>query len=157
MKFDTEEPKNADGTPGATLPLSHGRILSVGVDASSSDRIVIRSSTGEMELAIDFGPDGPRLRLRAIDIELAAAKRLALQCESFELQVAESANLNVSGALQMRGGDIYLDAPRGELSLKANDDLIVRGERILLNSDAEPMPASLYDGRTRGNEPPGEL
>jgi len=134
-----------------THPLSHGRTLSIGVDPTSVDHIVVSSITGEMELSIELGPDGPKLRVRAVDIELVAAKRLSMRCESFLLQAERSAELLVDGPIRMRGEDVYLEAPAGELALTANDDVAIRGERILLNSDAPPMPSSSNELRSRAD------
>lgn len=129
-----------EASPEMTSSLSHGRSLAVTIGESGVDRIVVRSRTGELELAVELGPEGPRLKVRAVDIELSATRRLDIACESLEVRAGRSIEIAADEQLTLTGGDVHVGAPRGEVSLTANDDVAVRGERILLNSDAPPLP-----------------
>jgi len=121
--------------------LSHGRELTVKL-GEGADSILVRSPSGDVELAIEIGPDGPRLKVRAVDIELVADKRLSMRCEELNVTVGGTATIQAGGVTTITGKDVHIDAPRGELSLRANDDVDVRGERIRLNCDDAPMPTS---------------
>ncbi len=135
----------------ALVELTHGRALSVDLDHAGVDLIQLRSATGEVELAIEVGPDGPKLRVRAVDIELTAERKLAMRCAELDVQVSGQATVAAEGELQMAGLDVRVLAERGEIQLRANDDVDVRGERIRLNCDDPPMPISWeeYEQRTR--------
>lgn len=110
-----------EGNKSPTI-LAHGRTLACSADG---DRIELRSPSGELELTIELGPDGPRLRVRAVNLELEAAKAIRMKCETFALEADRDASIR---------------APHGAIALVANDDVDVKGERILLNADAEPLP-----------------
>lgn len=138
----TSPPANAiaESSPERTSTLSHGRSLEVAIDGSGVDRIVVRSRTGELELAVEIGPNGPRLRVQAVDIELNATRRLDISCETLQVHARRSIEIAAEEQLKLAGGDVDVRAPSGEISLTANDDIAARGERILLNSDAPPLP-----------------
>jgi len=106
-----------------SVALGHGRTVEIA--RGNDDILEIRTGAGELELAIVLTAEGPKLRLRAADLELVAARNIRIKCQSFELEAQESARLV---------------SPRGQITLAANDDIDLRGERILLNADAQPMP-----------------
>lgn len=120
--------------PMRTVELAEGRSLELIAieDTASPSVLAIRSPSGDIELSITVGPDGPSVRLRAVDIAIEAARGLKLQCATLDIDVAQSARIRA-------GEDMTVEAAAGTLALRANDDVDVHGERILLNSNAQPM------------------
>ena len=49
-----------------------------------------------------------------------------------------------------------MDARPGGIELRANDDVRVTGERVLLNSDDPPMPLTWEEYEARRNEREGK-
>jgi hypothetical protein len=134
------------------FPLSGGRVLSVQLDATGSDRITVRSPSGQLELSVEIGPDGPRLRVEAVDIDLVASRRLSLQCSELDIAVSGDAKLAAEKTMTLVGQDVHVGAPRGEITLHANDDVDVRGERVRLNCEDQPMPVDWDEFRLRQGE-----
>ena len=150
----TNQPTDGPAEPHPTelakgLALSRGRQLKVELGASQ-DTIEIRSPAGDIELAIVVGPDGPRLKIRAVDIELVAENRLSMICNSIDIRASSDAKLEAGGVASLVGRDVSVTS-KGEIELDANDDVHVRGERIKLNCDEPPMPTSWseYERRSR--------
>lgn len=80
--------------------------------------VELRGPGGAVELTLSLAPEGVRARLHATTLEIDAVDELALRCDRFTLQAE-------------RG--VRIEAPRGAIALDAGDDVIVTGERILLN------------------------
>ncbi|MBL9020661.1 MAG: hypothetical protein JNL21_00615 [Myxococcales bacterium] len=118
--------KGAVNRMGATkLALAYGRSLEL--RSGDADTLQVRSATGEVEVTIVITPDGPSVRLRAVDIEVEAARAIRMRCETFDLQTS---------------GDARIAAAHGGVTIHACDDVDLRGERVLLNADVPPMPAT---------------
>ena len=113
-----------------TLTVGYGRTLQLDRRDGADDVLEIRAGTGEIELAVVFTSTGPTLRLRAVGLELEATEAIRMKCGRFELEAEHEARIST---------------PRGGIALIANDDVDVKGERILLNADAPPIPVSWED------------
>ena len=98
----------------ASLAAAHGR----SIDTDDRECLRIRDRDGTIELEIRITAEGPRLSMRGAAIELSATRSVDVRCERFTV----AAELGVS-----------LAAERGDVRLDAGDDVIVTGERILLN------------------------
>lgn len=98
--------------PGPAL--AHGRSLEV----EGREFVRICDRDGAVELEVRVTVDGPRLVVRGAAIELVATRSLDVRCERFSV----TAELGVS-----------LTAERGDVRLDAGDDVVVTGERVLLN------------------------
>lgn len=136
-----------------SMNLSHGRTLAVRRGPSDVDEVLVRSPSGDIELSIAIGPNGPRLRLRAVDIELVAEGRLSMQCAELDLQVQGPGTIRAGGALELQGEDVHIAAAAGEIAIQANDDIKLQGERIQLNCDEQPMPVSWEEFEARTMAP----
>ena len=67
---------------------------SVAVQAGSQGEFLeVCAPGGEMELRIDFTPEGPVVRLHCARLELAAGD-VAMSCRSFDLRTTEDVRLN---------------------------------------------------------------
>ncbi len=110
-----------------TIVLGHGHLLQLQRRDGADDTLEVRAPNGEIELAIIVTVSGPKLRLRAVDLEIEATQSLRIKCERFEVEADHEARIT---------------SPRGGIALFANDDVDVKGERILLNADAQPLPVA---------------
>lgn len=103
------------------------------VTAGGADRLVID---------IVMGPDGPTLRVRAAAITLEADGDIAARCRSFSVEAREAVAIEAGGALTVRGASVSVEAVSGAARVRANDDVQLLGEQVLLNCDRQPpMPS----------------
>lgn len=106
-------------------------------DIGERSTLRIVAPTGEVELTLEVGALGPTLRLRAVNLAIEAQKDLTIS--------AESVTLRAAGQLRLEsGGDVTAIAQSGSMQLRANDDVAVDAERILLNSPTT-APAKTWE------------
>ena len=107
-----------------------------------------------MCLKIQLTDAGPVLELQGVSLKLTAQKDLSLTCESLEINaekemimrtkgdMVQAADRNISimakGAMQTNASSQYLRARTGDFEVKANDDVLLDGERVRLNSPRQP-------------------
>lgn len=112
------------------------------------DALTVLSAEGEVRLEVLLTPAGAVLRFAGPRVAIESAGELSLRCARFEVR-AESIDLGASGDVSLgagRGLDLHaghdaalsaqavkVEARLGELALKANDDVALNGERVLLN------------------------
>jgi hypothetical protein len=89
---------------------------------------------------------GPVLRLAAAALEVTAG---ALSVECDDLRVRSR------GKVSMSAEEVAVEARVGNLDLRANDDVDVKGERIRLNCDEAPMPRTWEEFASRHELPTG--
>ncbi len=109
------------------LAVAHGRVVQLHGAEGEQSILQVRAPNGEIEITLEFTPAGTRVRLRASDLELEATSAIRVRCETFDVEAERGARIA---------------APKGAISLLANDDVDVKGERVLLNADPQPMPVS---------------
>ena len=138
----------------------------------AGETLTIRSSGGQTMLSVHLTDAGPVVTLSGATLEIVAAGSLALRCDHFDLK-AGSASINVAGDLMERvGGNadrqaagtstlaaraIGIEAAPGGVSITANDDVDVKGERVRLNSEDPPMPLSWDEYQARQQIAPKRL
>lgn len=88
---------------------------------------------GAQRLEIAVTADGPVLRLHSgLKIELAGA--LAIDAATVSLHGREGLTLTSGGDARLAAaGDLVARAERGEVSVRANDDVRLDGERVRMN------------------------
>jgi hypothetical protein len=116
---------------GAVLPLPSGRRIEA-ISGADGDLIRVRARSGECVLTVRVTDEGPVLRFSGAAIELAAGA-IDLSCERLRVRSA---------------GEIAMEAGAG-VAIRANDDVALDGERVLLNSADPPMPLTLEEHRAR--------
>jgi hypothetical protein len=157
-------PCAALAAPTRVVPLASGRSLEITGEAAG-ERIQVRSAEGDILVSIRLTDEGPVLSLAAASLEIAAAKTLALSCETLRIQAAQDAAVDVGGSLheRVRGSvvreagrsarvtarEVKVEASPGGVEIRANDDVGIVGERVRLNSDDPPMPLSWEEHRAR--------
>ncbi len=113
----------APAAPAEALRMRSGRTVSV--DADDPEAITVRAPGGTVELSVRFTADGPVLRFASAALELTAARDVSIACERFDVRAR--------GAARIEGDAVDIEATRGDVTVKANDDARIYGERVRLN------------------------
>lgn len=149
---DGSEPPQSDKTSSVRTASGHQVELTDVAECCGSaktSRVVVRRADGQVQLRILLGPEGPilqfqeaaldlhvkgELRVNAETVTLTAASRLELRSGG---DIRQSANahheIRAGGRANVMGRDVRVVASRGDVGIKANDDVSVSGERIWLN------------------------
>jgi hypothetical protein len=125
-----------------SIELTEQRRLEVETEGATT-RIRVRSPVAgeQIELELCFTADGPVVRTRAAALELDAATTIVARCASFAVEAEGDIELSAGGALRCRASEATVDASPGAVRLRANDDVQLLGELVLLNCDRlPPMP-----------------
>ncbi len=138
----------ADNEAG-TLQLASGRSLQWQALDDGTEHVRIHGVGGEIELDVVLTEDGPRLRFKAADLALEANGKVQVDCDEFHVRskgdiiheadgnmgerVEGNAVTVVRGNLRVSACTAGVRATRGDVRLKANDDVKLEGERIKLN------------------------
>lgn len=133
--------------PSVVRTLS-GRSVAV-LQADGEERVEIRSAAGEMIVSMRLTDQGPVFSLAGASFEIAAAKSLSLSAENIRVEARGGLSLEAGGALRAAGRDVEIVGHPGEVSIRANDDVDIVGERVRLNSEDPPMPQSIDEHRAR--------
>jgi hypothetical protein len=118
------------------------------------DLMTVTAPDGRLCLSIALRPEGPVVEVYAESLRLASHGVLRLDCDRLEINAARETVLrtgalqqDVAGDVRTRAGGVvdveahaqHLRARLGDIELRANDDVSLDGERVLLNS---PRPAT---------------
>lgn len=109
------------------LQLADGTQLEVAA-TSGGAHLILRQSDGlpRLEIDISLTPQGPVIRARAAALDIEVAHDLVARCDTFRVEASRAIEL-VSG---------------GNLQARANDDVQLLGEQILLNTERQKeLPA----------------
>ncbi len=112
--------------------------------------LVVHNPQGEIELAVRFTAAGPVLNFSAAAFNLQTPGDVKINCRKLLVNSTEAIELNSGGNMvqkingekttQVRGKSFYeahtvaIKSRRGNVNVKANDDVRLDGERIKLNS-----------------------
>jgi len=135
------------GGTGRALALRDGGRVTL-ARSKGGEALQVVSAGGEVRLEILLTPEGAVLRLAGPRVSIEAPGTLSVRCESFEVD-AQRISLGASGDFALAAGRglalhaghdaafsaqaVTVEARRGELALRANDDVALNGERVLLN------------------------
>lgn len=128
-----EELKSEDGNSCQELELASGRSVVCRAAEDSCDEVTIRGPAGEVLLEVVLTPAGPVLRFHAAAVQLDCKGSFNVRCDSFNLQTAGDIVQQAGGTLRAESNEISLEARRGNVDVKANDDVNLNGERVRLN------------------------
>lgn len=103
---------------------------------------------GRMCVQLVLAPEGPRIELHGADLAIRTDRTLTVECDRFDLRAAHGVAIASGGDLDLAAvGQLHSEAfaqrhvaTRGDVQLKANDDVQLDGERIRLNSPKPPPP-----------------
>ena len=125
----------------------------------------MRAASGDLVIAVRLTDAGPVFTMSGASIEIASARKLSLRGETVELKATGDLAIEAGGDLHQRamgaafreiGGvdrtkaaEMEVEVHPGGISLRANDDVDIVGERVRLNSDDPPMPETWEEHRAR--------
>lgn len=109
-----------------------GRRLRVDSDGDH-DRLVIRAPDGAAEMTIRLTAEGPVVELRSASLELSATRDVTVRCQRFDVEASAGVELCSGERVHVDADAVELNARRGNVDVRANDDVTVSGERIFLN------------------------
>jgi len=127
-----ELPLDQEWTAGLTR-VAEGVVVRVG-----------RSTEAPLEITIVLTAQGPVVRARAAALQVESAGELLAKCGRFRLEADESVDIVSGGSVSVQGRRFDAVATHGSARVKANDDVQLLGENVLLNCDramSAPMPA----------------
>jgi hypothetical protein len=123
-----------------TLELTENQRLIVERRETESVLHVIGSS-GQVSLTIQLTAEGPVLRFDGLDLRIEAGGDLAIGARQLRLHGREGVAISSGGDASIRAAGVLdseatiqnIRARLGNVNVKANDDVGLRGERIRLN------------------------
>jgi len=110
-------------------------------DEGTRNLICLRSASGRVALTIEVTADGPILRFDGPGLAIQTSGPLAIESESIALHGRRGVSLSSGGDAAIRiTGDLEISARMqkiradlGDVEVRANDDVRLVGERVLLN------------------------
>ncbi len=129
------------------LVLASGRRVEV-KPAEDGDWLTIRGRDGACVLTVLLTDAGPVLRFEAAALQVAATRAVEISCEDFRVSARNE--------LHLVGREVDLTARLGGVRVRADDDVAIDGERVLLNSNDLPTQLTweeFLQQRGRGEEP----
>jgi hypothetical protein len=119
------------------------------VDVGAGLQVV--APDGRLCVTIHLQPTGLRIELFGAELHAHARDRMHLRAAHVEIAAEESLTLSSGGTIHQRAaGEVrseafehHLESTHGEITLVANDDVALDGERIRLNSPAPWLPPHL--------------
>jgi hypothetical protein len=125
--------KTDNGDSCRELELASGRSVACRSVAESCDEVTIRGSAGEVLLEVVLTPAGPVLRFHAAQVQIDCQGSFKVRCESFDVQTTGDIVQQAGGTLRAESNEMSLEARRGNVDVRANDDVNLNGERVRLN------------------------
>ena len=132
----------------ARLRLASGRRAEFGRNGED-DLLTVSAADGRVELRVRFTEAGPVLSFEAAGLRLGSPGDVTVACDRFRVEARESVEVRSGGSIEstaegdavtraggtarVEGRAVEVRSRRGDVDLKANDDVRLRGERIKLN------------------------
>lgn len=129
-----------------SLALASGRQIEVST-AKDGDFLTVRSQEGSCVLTVLITDAGPVLRFEAASLQVAASKSVEIACEDFRVAARNE--------LALEGREVDVRARLGGVRVRADDDVAIDGERVLLNSSDGPQQLSWEEFLQRGDRAGG--
>lgn len=119
-----------DGT--RQFRLGSGRRVRVHFD-ERDELVEIVEPDGNAVLTVRLTEDGPVVSIQGARLELRATESITMDSEEVRIRARKDAVVESDGALAIRS--------RGQMDVRSDDDVSVRGEMIYLNCDDEAAGA----------------
>lgn len=132
-----------------TWTLASGRTLTVQSTDEGDDEIRISGRGGTVELHVVLTPRGPVLKFESAAMKLESTGKIEVDCDRLHLRskrgivqetggdliqhAGGNAELAVRGDASTVARSVELTSRRGDVRLRANDDVKLNGERVRLN------------------------
>ncbi|HVT09341.1 MAG TPA: hypothetical protein VHO67_17900 [Polyangia bacterium] len=102
-----------------------------------------------VDVEIVLTADGPVVRAAAAALEITSASEIVARCDRFTVDAQQSFSVRAAeidqearGAVRTTGAEVAVTARSGDVAIRANDDVSVNGEQVLLNCDRDqPVPS----------------
>ena len=120
------------------------------INQSDRDTLELNAPDGPICVRIHLAPEGAQVEVFSHTLRVHTASTLSLDCEEFAvnarrdvtirtggdlMQVAEGAvRMHAEGMLHVEGFSVNMRARLGDVQVAANDDVMLDGERVRLNS-----------------------
>ncbi|MBZ5592584.1 MAG: hypothetical protein LAP39_10140 [Acidobacteriia bacterium] len=125
---------------GETLELIGGQQLQL-ERLPDANVIRVKGPEGAVKLTIHVTPSGPVLHIDGDGLEIRCSGALAINAQHLILHGREGLELSTAGDAAVRcQGDLHVEARAqtliadlGDVKVRANDDVILDGERIRMN------------------------
>ena len=114
------------------------------------DQLIVTNPEGEIELSVRFTSTGPVLNFSSASIRMKTPGLIDMDCGQLKIRAKNGIDLKTEGNFEQQiegqnivrcqrgsiheAGSVTLRAQKGDVRLKANDDVKIDGERVLLNS-----------------------
>lgn len=120
----------------ASFALGPSHALTVDANARGA-RIAVSATDGSPALSLEIvmTPTGPSLRVSAQSVELVAAETLTARAKHIALDAQESVSIKAGGDATVDARALSLEARVGRAQIRANDDVQLLGEQVLLNCE----------------------
>lgn len=146
MVMSSQQSRHRRDTTSAAGPVevsvgAQGSVRVSARDDTAVVRVTHAATARPLELEITFTAEGVVVRTRADALELDTPGRVHARCASFEVDAQEDIALRAQGAFSVRARAVDVEATHEGASIRANDDVQLLGEHVLLNCDpSPPMP-----------------
>jgi hypothetical protein len=130
-----------------SLRLMNGDLLVVGAEG---EFLEVRNKSNQMYLSLSIGENGTELKLSCPTIHLST-ENMIIDAKNIDFRATDQLNLDsggdlnltcggnmnnrIAGAFKQRAEEIQIVSDLGDLELKANDNIKLNGEQVLLNCD----------------------
>ena len=124
------------------------------LESNEGESILIKAPDGKICLSITLSAQGPIVEINSTSLKLAAQGDLSLECRNMQINAENQiclqskgdmiqtagGNLTVKtqGSIETEGFSQRIKARLGDVEVEANDDVMLDGERIRLNSPKPP-------------------
>jgi hypothetical protein len=124
------------------------------------DVLEIVAPGGQVCLQIVLAPEGLKVQIDSAALEVRAKGTIAVECETLAVRARESIALtagkdvaiDAGGMIETEAWGQEIRARRGDVHLEANDDVLLDGERVRLNSPRTPKELeAMARARARGD------
>jgi len=102
-------------------------------------RVAHEAGGGTLEIEVSLTAAGPVVRARAAALEIESEGDLVARCDRFRVEARSAVDIVSAGAMRATGRHVDLQATHGSARVRANDDVQLLGEQVLLNCDRQPV------------------
>lgn len=124
--------RNRPGAPGEVARTPSGRTVRL-EQVAAEDLLTVSSPDGDVEMEIRFTDSGPVLRFPSAALRLESEEDVEVACRDFRVRARGEVDLEAEGAARLEGHAVEVRSRRRDVRVRANDDVRIDGERVLLN------------------------
>jgi hypothetical protein len=148
LSNDLSPSRSASAAAPTAIPISADAQVLVWSDGGQAVIRIEAQGRQTLELSIKMTDEGPILKACAHAVELQA-DRFAVDCREFSVHAQERLSLKsdgdmvsvVGGKQETTANRIDMEATHGSVVVRANDDVQLLGEQLLLNCERQaPLP-----------------